>query len=248
MFNSDKFPFTILSVHKLNFPNSKRYSSKKSYNALIFRHYGSAEISYGENRVILNKNDLTLIPKDFDYTICSEDEEITIIHFNIDNSAVYPFSYINAARPELFVGLFEKLLSVWKTKPLGYQYRVDALFLSILENIEIQSKTDITSRVHGHIYNIVDYMHKHFTDHDFSIENLAKQSGYCASYFRRIFKCAIGVSPQSYLTDLRLSYADNLLSSGYYSVKEVAFLCGFEDPKYFSTAYKSKRKKSPSKV
>ena len=248
MFNSDKFPFTILSVHKLNFPKSKRYSPKKNHNALIFRHYGKAEIIRENNSFMLNKNDLTFIPKDFDYTICSEDEEIIIIHFTIDSSAVYPFSYIHATHPELFIGLFEKLLSVWKTKPLGYQYKVDALFLSILENIEIQSKTDISSPVHGHIYNAVDYMHKHFADHDFSIDNPAKQSGYCSSYFRRIFKDAIGVSPQSYLTDLRLSYADNLLSSGYYSVKEVAFLCGFDDPKYFSTAYKLKRKKSPSKI
>ena len=40
-----------------------------------------------------------------------------------------------------------------------------------------------------------------------------------------------------------VKHSDTLL----YTVKEVAFLCGFDDPKYFSTAYKRKKRISPSK-
>jgi AraC-like DNA-binding protein len=248
MFKSEKIAFTILSVHKLKYSSSERYSPPRGHSALIFRHYGKAEISYDKERVTLNKNDITFVPANFGYTIRSENEEVIAIHFSIDSKANYPFSFIHAKRPELFITIFEELLNVWKTKPLGYQYKIDALFLSILENVEIQSKTEITSPVSVHIYQAVDFMHKHFSDPNLSIDNLAKISGYCPSYFRRVFHEITGVSPQAYLCELRFSYADTLLSSGYYSVKEVAFLCGFEDPKYFSTAYKSHRKKSPSKI
>lgn len=248
MFNSEKFPFTILSIHKLYLSASERYSPPRSHNALIFRLYGRAELSHDDNKVLLNKNDVTFIPANYDYTIRSENEEIIAVHFTIDSGAQYPFSFLSAHRPELFSALFEEMLSVWKTMPLGYQYKIDSLFSSILEKIEIQTKTEICSPLYVNVYRAVDYMHKHFSKHDFSIDHLAKQFGYCPSYFRRIFKKATGVAPQDYLSELRLSYADTLLSSGYYTVKEVAFACGFFDPKYFSTAYKKKRNKSPSKA
>lgn len=247
MFDSEKIPFTILSVHKLQFSSSKRYSPPRAHNALIFRHYGQAEIAHESQKTTLNKNDITFIPSGFDYTIRSEDEEIIVVHFSIDADKSYPFSVLHAKRPEVFSTLFEELIAVWKNKPLGHQYKTDALFLNILENIEIQSKTNNSSPAFTHIFQAVDYLHKHFGECDLSIDELAQRSGYCPSYFRRIFHDVMGVSPQEYLLNLRFSYADTLLSSGYYRVKDVAFLCGFDDPKYFSTAYKRRRNKSPSK-
>ena len=247
MFNSQKIKFDILSVHKLKFSASERYSPPRDHNALIFRHYGDAEIVHGGQKTLLRKNDITFIPAQFDYTIRSQDEEIVVIHFRIDGDTAFPFAFMQAQRPEIFATLFEELLIVWKNKPLGYQYKTDALFLSILENVEIQSKTERSSPVSAPIFQAVDFMHKHFSEHDLSIDKLAKQSGYCTSYFRRVFREITGFSPQEYLSQLRFSYADTLLSSGYYTVKEVAFLCGFDDPKYFSTAYKRRRNKSPSK-
>lgn len=246
MFHSQKIKFDILSVHKLTFSASERYSPPRNHNALIFRHYGQAEILHNGEKTLLDKNDITFIPAQFDYTIRSQDEEIVVIHFCIDGDTTFPFSFIRAQRPEIFATLFEELLAVWKNKPLGYQYKIDALFLSILENVEIQLKTENASPVFVPISQAVDFMHKHFSERDLSIEKLAKQSGYCTSYFRRVFHEITGFSPQDYLSQLRFSYADTLLSSGYYSVKEVAFLCGFDDPKYFSTAYKRKKRISPS--
>ena len=42
------------------------------------------------------------------------------------------------------------------------------------------------------------------------------------------------------LCKLRLNKAMNLLSDLSYNISEVAFMCGFNDPKYFSTCFKNK--------
>ena len=64
--------------------------------------------------------------------------------------------------------------------------------------------------------------------------------------FRRIFEKCIGQKPLDYLNKLRIDYAKELLQSGFYNIESVAAMCGFRDPKYFSTVFKRVRGISPS--
>ena len=65
-------------------------------------------------------------------------------------------------------------------------------------------------------------------------------------YFCRVFKEVTGKSPMEYLQDFRLRVADVLLSGTDKPVAEIALLCGFEYPNYFSRCYKKHYGKSPS--
>ena len=65
-------------------------------------------------------------------------------------------------------------------------------------------------------------------------------------YFRKLFKEEYGVSPQKYIIDLRIQNAVGLISTGYYSLKEVAYMSGYSDYKYFSVEFKKKMGISPS--
>ena len=67
-------------------------------------------------------------------------------------------------------------------------------------------------------------------------------------YFRRLFHKHFGCSPLQMLLDLRFNYATQLLSSGYYTHKQVAMLSGFSDVKYFRTAYRKRFGKTLSEV
>jgi AraC-like DNA-binding protein len=65
-------------------------------------------------------------------------------------------------------------------------------------------------------------------------------------YFRRLFKEEYGVSPQKFIIDLRIQNAVALISTGYYSLKEVALMSGYSDYKYFSIEFKKAMGVSPS--
>ena len=57
-------------------------------------------------------------------------------------------------------------------------------------------------------------------------------------HFRRLFKRETGVSPLQYQLLRRLRRGTELLRSTNLSVAEIAELCGFEDPFYFSRLFK----------
>ncbi len=58
----------------------------------------------------------------------------------------------------------------------------------------------------------------------------------------------LNATPAAILQDMRIEYARQLLRQGNTTVKEVAFLVGFNDPKYFSKVFKAKVGVSPSQV
>ncbi len=85
-----------------------------------------------------------------------------------------------------------------------------------------------------------------FTDCYFSLAEIIKELPYTDDYVRTLFKAATGKTPLRYLTDVRLSHADNLLQRNpNEKISRVALASGFSDPLYFSRAYKKKYGFSP---
>lgn len=247
MFNNERFEFKILSVLRLQFPASTRYSPPRAYHALIFRLHGNAEVIGDNNEVYLTKNDVTLVPEGYEYNINSlSDEDVIVIHFKANFAKKIEISNIHSSYPNIFLSLFEKLLNTWQNQPYGFIYRMDSIFLSILEQIEIQKLSSNTISTAFRVQHAIDTMHANLSDATFSIDSLAKESGYCLSYFRRVFKEETGLSPKEYLIELRIRHAVSLLESGYYSVVQVSELTGFTCPKYFSTTFKRITKNKPS--
>ncbi len=74
---------------------------------------------------------------------------------------------------------------------------------------------------------------------DFDISEVMKKSGYCSSYFRKIFKLSTGHSPLGYLNHMRIEYAKRQIQQyfGTRPMKEIADNSGFSDPYYFSRVF-----------
>ena len=70
------------------------------------------------------------------------------------------------------------------------------------------------------------------------IETLASIINLHPIYFSAFFKKHTGMSPVDYIQKLRIHTAESLLLTGKYNITEVASLCGFDDPFYFSRLFK----------
>ena len=81
---------------------------------------------------------------------------------------------------------------------------------------------------------------------DFSLERAAEQSFMGEAYFRRLFKKEFGISPKQYVINRRIEYAKALIIAGYFSVGEIAEMCGYNDHKHFSSEFKRLVGVSPS--
>lgn len=67
------------------------------------------------------------------------------------------------------------------------------------------------------------------------------------SYLYTLFQENLGISPQEYLTNFRITRATELLTLTDISIESVAISCGYKDPLVFSKKFKEKFKTTPLK-
>ena len=85
-----------------------------------------------------------------------------------------------------------------------------------------------------------------YTSDEISVGGLARLSGVSEVYFRRLFQSKHGISPKEYIVRRRIEYARELLSSGQFTVSEVARLAGYGELCHFSREFKRRVGLAPS--
>ena len=93
----------------------------------------------------------------------------------------------------------------------------------------------------------VDYVNEHLTDSEFSISDFVDEMNMSRTTLSDKLKSLTGMTPSRFINDIRLRTACRLLEEqkGNIRVSELAYLVGFNDPKYFSTLFKKKYNVSP---
>ena len=83
-----------------------------------------------------------------------------------------------------------------------------------------------------------------FTQYSFS--SICSKLGITERHAQRLFKKKYGFTPHEYVLQLRYQEACSLLMLASYSIKEIAYVLGFADEKYFSIFFKKRSGFSPS--
>jgi AraC-like DNA-binding protein len=78
------------------------------------------------------------------------------------------------------------------------------------------------------------------------LNGLARELGYTANYLNDLTRIHTGRSLGRWLGDMRMSRARNLLAHSETPVAEVGSLCGYDDPAYFSRAFRRAHHISPA--
>jgi len=94
-----------------------------------------------------------------------------------------------------------------------------------------------------------DAIIRNFDNPNFELEDSIKESNFNYDYMRKSFKKEMGMSPLEYMIGLRMKKAENVLSGmseNEYSMAEVAYMCGYDNPLYFSRVFKKYHGISPT--
>ncbi|MGL4990875.1 MAG: helix-turn-helix transcriptional regulator [Sarcina sp.] len=83
-------------------------------------------------------------------------------------------------------------------------------------------------------------------DKKITLEMLAKHVSMNESYLSRIFKLETGISLTSYINNIKIEKASELLNDKNIMIKEVSGLVGIDDPFYFNKLFKKYKGSSPS--
>ncbi|WP_214630881.1 response regulator [Paenibacillus agaridevorans] len=92
------------------------------------------------------------------------------------------------------------------------------------------------------------YIHEHYGDPELKVEQIAQHVFINGSYLRAIFKKAHGVTVTDYVTKTRMQTAKDLLLSGDMKISDVSTRVGYNDPAYFSRAFKKYYGFAPSEL
>ncbi|MDW3197078.1 MAG: AraC family transcriptional regulator [Cytophagales bacterium] len=100
--------------------------------------------------------------------------------------------------------------------------------LELIEDLYSGKRVRLRKTIETHLYT------------DLSVEELASLCSLSLSSFKREFKKEFSDSPINYITTKRLEKARELLKVTSLSVSEIAYEVGFNDPLYFTRAFKKK--------
>lgn len=229
----------------------KEYVNRESH-ALVFKLNGSSKYTFADKAILHRENQLLFIPQGTTYTVERQDEEPTdylLINFlgNISHATPELFPLKNAADIPFLCSRISKLRGF---SSLADSFRCQSLIYEILALIaENNHDAYCTIDTYHLIEPAVKYLHENMFNSQLKIGCLHEKATVSDTYFRKIFLSRFGVSPKKYVINKRLSHAKALLENGEFSsISEVALLCGFEDPLYFSKVYKTKYGRAPSSV
>lgn len=93
---------------------------------------------------------------------------------------------------------------------------------------------------------VMAFIEEHISDSDVGVGDMASAAATSRSGLQRKLKQAMGITPQDLLREARLKRACQLLHTSNKTVAEVAYACGFSDPKYFSRCFKQRTGQSPT--
>ena len=88
------------------------------------------------------------------------------------------------------------------------------------------------------------WIDKHFYE-ELTLTTLAEQFHVEHSYFSRVFRQEIGISPVIYITNRRMEKAKQYIQEGKKNLTEVAFMVGYDDYTYFSRVFRKNTGESP---
>ncbi len=141
--------------------------------------------------------------------------------------------------------LFIELCDLYKSKGAGYSMRAAGYAYALMgEFIAALCEQKISSRISKKILAAKEYINKNYKE-PMDVRMLADTFLMSETNFRREFKRIFSMAPMHYRDSVRLSYAKEFLSAGFYNVGEVARLIGIEDEGYFCRFFKKHTGQTP---
>lgn len=235
IFDIDYVAFELLDVLYFNQACTAQRNFNRNFDALSFRVHADTVIASGGKRLELADNSVCYFPANVDYIRDSKMDEIIVVHLKTFNYHSNNVEYFAPKNPEKYRKLFKEILECWKDRKTAYKNTASAMLSNIFAELYKDSGSVCKN---PKLLSAVEYINRNCNKTDFSLEEAAARAFVSEQYFRRMFNEEFGMTPKHYVITQRMDYAKSLILAGYFSIKEVAQMCGYNDAKHFSTEFK----------
>lgn len=217
------------------------------YWEIVYYTKGSGIVNIDGEAIPFTENDIFVLPPSvphFDYS----GDGFRNYHFNFvdDEFGFKSYLKLHDTEDQIFKRILELLYSEYHLKRDNYTNIIDSLY-EVLRNY-IHS---FVRQEDGNPYvdKIVNSIIENLSNPNYKVNDAMKDIPMHKDYIRKLFLRQTGMTPLQYLTHRRLSNAKQLLDNqqeSRLSLKEIAFLSGFDDYYYFSRVFKQEFGLSPN--
>lgn len=243
------------TVHTVNFVLERKFRPKRELET-PFLHTVYCVLE-GEGLLHLKDSSIALKKGDVFFTLPS-------IPFNIETVKDFEYAYVTylGTRASEFAEKFHvkennfvfrglvDLPELWLNSfKLGTKFSdLISESLVLYTFAQIGNKfysSESTNRQNSSPPLIKKYIDEHFSDSDLSLKKISEAFSYNPKYISSVFKKEYEIGISDYLNTVRIQHACDLIERGLTAVNDIGFLCGYNDPLYFSKVFKSKIGISP---
>lgn len=213
----------------------------------VFKYEGETVYRSNGKKFLSDAAHLLILPKGCTYDWhCTKAGRCCIIEFESESTYAEPIS--------LPIQNSDRMLKVFKELEYKRNLKTGTVHLESIRDVYsillilLQTETDRylptekKKKIADSIEFISQNFHKKITN-----DQLARIAGLSTVYFRKLFTCTVGVSPITYVHNLRIEKAKEILKSDYGNLSDIALSLGYSSLYDFSRAFKKHTGISPSK-
>ncbi len=204
---------------------------------LILPLEGTLTIETNYHNLKLDADHLFFIPPALDHTFCArERNEFLVLDIPV---FTFPEVYQPDLNNELFTELDDKLRAI----------RLLMVYESQPGKNHSRGLTDLIRYTSGLLFpaavpTSIDYIHQHYFE-KISLDQLALLEHFNTTYYCEWFNKKMGVTPITYIQNIRLKKAQELLQETDLSVMEIAHLVGYEQQSSLTRLFRKHLGQSP---
>lgn len=250
--NKNLTVFKIVDIYQAE--NNKNWHrdffDTRKFDGIIFFTEGEIKYHFRHKDVIAKKGDILFLPGNLPYS--GEKVTHSISFFAIDFLCIKNDEFEQIGAPCIIssknfnslLSLTPKIKHIWDNHLLGSDFEIKSFVYSVLsekykqdENLRNTTPTD----------DILEFVSKNIINRNLSLEEICKNFYISESQLRRNIYKRTGLSPNEYITTLRINKAKNELSNTDKSIKIISSECGFTSQYYFSRVFSKTVGISPSR-
>ena len=110
----------------------------------------------------------------------------------------------------------------------------------------IKRETKISEEDNIFMDRLITFVTENLGNSDISVDDMAAATATSRSSLNRKTKSLLGLTPADFLKEARIKQACQQLTSTVKSINDIAYSCGFSDPKYFSKCFRTSKGMSPT--
>lgn len=164
------------------------------------------------------------------------------LEYGADDYITKPFSatYLKARVKNLLTQR-QKLQAIYRDNLLAGNSATESASEAVEEKAPEMSLND-----RKFMDKLVELMEKNMDNGDLVVDDLVQELAVSRSVFFKKLKTLTGLAPIEFIKEMRINRAVQLIETGEFSMTQIAYMVGINDPRYFSKCFKQKMGMTPT--